>query len=902
MRSGIRSAPALATVTIVLAWTTLMAQAQVMSRFDMLIRPLPDSLIALANRTNTNIIFDPTLVAGYEAPAFESELTPDQAPAAQLLGSAFRLAQVDERTYSAAAPENKQDDERSDNQAKLEEVVVSAQKRVEDLQKVPISVQVISNQTLTQQNYNDLSDLTETLPAVHVSTGDGSNALFIRGIGSGENASFDQSVSIFSDDVYHGRSRMSMATFLDLDRIEVLKGPQSTFFGNNAIAGALNIVTKKPGDTFDAWGRLLYGQFGTYAAEGAISAPITDTFGVRLAVTRNGDDRGWIDNVSTGEHVPRVNNLAGRMTLDFHPSESLDATLKVEGSENRTAGSVSDDPFQYRNCPPPAPINPGFAGLTGCAHALALGIPIGFDNDETSGLPGQGTSLSTTEDVLTVNYHQWDQTFTSVSAFYNYHFGQDHDLTSLPLSALTTDDVTGVLSESYHQFSQEFRIASPSGGAIEYLAGAYFQTDRLADYGAVNLFVFNFLPSLGPPFDALGPYLPYSGSADFTQTEHVYSVFGSMSWNATDQLKLSAGLRGSSVEKDQSGGAGDGYATQLYGGRMLYPPALWPLVASIFGGTSPSCCDAAEANATQGLNRTDRALMPSAGIQFKLDPQAMLYATYTRGFKAGGFNGNALPPLSPADVAFGPEHVNAYEVGLKSKWLDDTLLMNFDVFRSDYQGLQVAAQVYVPLTNGYSPFIRNAATSVSQGVEFESQWVATQNFRLSTNITYLDSHYVSYTNANHTTLQDYCAAPASSSGGLGTPACTALFPGGVLPYQNLSGRPTDNAPTWSGSVTASYSIPLPRDYKFTTQLSPYFTTGYFLSGDQGETDDPLEHVGGYARLDGRMTLGSPDGRFALDLIGKNLTNRVILTALQQGIYQASKEQPRNVAVQFRYRY
>src|SRR5579871_1677958 len=148
---------------------------------------------------------------------------------------------------------------RGETSEQLGEVVVTAQRRTENLQDVPISAQVIGGSYLAQQNYNSLNELTATIPAVTVSSGGFSNNFFIRGIGSGaNNPSYDQSVSTFIDDVYFGRSRMSEGLFLDLDRIEVLKGPQSTFFGNNAIAGALNIVTRKPGDKFDASGRVLY--------------------------------------------------------------------------------------------------------------------------------------------------------------------------------------------------------------------------------------------------------------------------------------------------------------------------------------------------------------------------------------------------------------------------------------------------------------------------------------------------------------------------------------------------------------------------------------------------------------------------------------------------------------------
>jgi len=180
--------------------------------------------------------------------------------------------------------------------------------------------------------------------------------MYIRGIGSGGNESFDQSVGLFIDDIYHGRSRTTQATFLDLDRIEVLKGPQSIFFGNNAIAVLCSIITKKPGDTLDGFARALYGEYGQYAAEGAVGGPINDKFGARAALTFNGGD-GWIKNVNTGEHVPHVHDMAGRVTLLFKATEDLEASLKIEGSKHREAGAAfSGQPMQIVNCPPPAPI------------------------------------------------------------------------------------------------------------------------------------------------------------------------------------------------------------------------------------------------------------------------------------------------------------------------------------------------------------------------------------------------------------------------------------------------------------------------------------------------------------------------------------------------------------------
>ena len=761
-----------------------------------------------------------------------------------------------------------------DSDAVLEEIVVTAQKRVENLQQVPISAQVISSQYLAEQNYNSLADLTQTVPGVNISSQGWSDSLVIRGIGSGAGAGgdtdLDQSVATFDDDIYHGRSKLSGATFLDLDRIEILKGPQSTFFGNNAIAGALNIVTKKPDDTFDATGRLLYGQFGQYAAEGAVNVPITDTLSARLAVMRNGQS-GWIENVDTGREASDENNEAARLTLLFKPDGDLDATLKIEGSENRTSGTSFAEPVQFVNCPPAAPLTPSSVGSY-CGQALALHLPIGLNSNENSGLPGQGSYLSTVEDVLTVNYRQWGHTFTSISGYYNYTNDMDWDVANLPTPTYTADQ-----HERYHQFSQELRVASPTDQPVQYLAGVYFQSDDLVSDEDVNLFFLDPLIDAVPPLEPLAPYTPIGLQIHPSLEEKIYSAFGSLNWHVTDRLNLSAGLRASEVIKSgEFTNVLVGGSKQVYGGGTQLPPPLEALASAVIFpvGTSPP------------LDRTDKALMPSAGIQYQVIPDAMAYFSYSKGFKAGGYN--VATPLPPSlAVGFGPEHVNAYELGIKSEWFDRTVLLNADVFRSDYTDLQVTAGYFNPALNAGEAIIQNAAASRSQGIEMAAQWAITKDLRLSANVTYLDSYYVSYPSATQTTLQAFC------SGSYVLPYCSQ-FPNPVPQFTNRSGEQTPFAPRWSGTVTGSYSILLPGDYKFTTTVSPYFTSSY------NEQDPYLLGTPAYVQVDARLTFESPDRRWALDLIGKNLTDRVIVISGNGTVDTAEKEEPRNFAAQIRF--
>ena len=769
--------------------------------------------------------------------------------------------------------------EATDTQSpKLMEVVVTAQRRTQNIENVPISIQVVGAHELATQNDSTLQSLTETLPGVHIATGTVADDLYIRGIGSGENPGFEQSVGTFVDDMYFGRSRMSEAAFLDLDRIEVLKGPQSTFFGNNAIAGALNIVTQKPGKTFDAWMRALYGMFGQYTLEGAIGGPITDTFGARVAVTENGEEQGWLTNTTNGEHIPRNNNAAGRITLSYDPSDKLSAILKMEASRHRTLDAASDEPLQWTNCPPPAPL--GLASPDRfCPNAITAKVPMGLSNDNVAYLPGEHNSLSSVVDELTLQYRTWGQTFTAVTGYYNFHYLQDFDKSGLPTLVETNQFLEG-----YHQFSQELRVASPADARVEYLAGLYYQTDHdYEDYNIVAPFLNGTVDKLDP---FLAPYLAPPGTSfaaapDFVQSEDVYSAFGSVHWHVTGELDLNAGLRASWVKKDFLGVLEYATSTQNYGGLVALPSAIQARVFPLLGsaGSLP-------------LTQSNHALMPSAGLQYHLPHSAMLYVTFARGFKAGGFDGENTVNQYGTGIEYGPEHVNAYEAGIKSKWFSDTLLVNFDLFREDYSDLQVGATVYHPATNTYSAVISNAAKSRSQGAELEADWVPTGRLRLSADVTYLKSQYLDYTTAAPTNLQNYCA-------GLTLAQYSAIPLCGRFSYPvennayNLSGFPTQFSPKWSGSVAATYRFPLSDGVNLLTQLRPYFTTSY-----NPDPDGLFPSVGGYVRLDGRISLESTDDRWAVDLIGKNLTNRIIVTDYVPD--QAVREPPRSVAVQVRY--
>jgi outer membrane receptor protein involved in Fe transport len=768
----------------------------------------------------------------------------------------WTLAQTQTAQQSPSHPNSE------DPNGRIEEIVVTAQRRTENLQDVPISVQVVNQETLIEHNLTDVQALSETQASFHVVASGRASNYYIRGTGSGESQSFDQSVGTFVDDIYHGRSRNSALTFLDLDHVEILKGPQSTFFGNNAIAGAINIVTQKPTDTFSGFFRGLIGPImgesdRPYAAEAGVNVPLRDDLSVRLAGIVSGE-RGYLTNGTTGKQVPDTSNYAFRATLRYKPIDRLEITLKGEFGRDRDDGGII---VRQTFCPPPVRFGPpsGF-----CAINLAAGAPIGLDGDKYSANGGNQTVFSSNEAVLTANYQFNGGTLTSVTGYTDYQFGEEFDADATALQLLNVQ-----APEKYHQFSQELRFASTSGKPIEFLGGLYFQSDPLQIRQSINFFFLTPALSSVPPFAPLVPYFPLGQEVNAVVNERNYSAFASVTWNISDKLKLSGGLRGSIVTKDFDWNLFYGTATAPYGGITAIPSALSPLADAIGLGNAGSVA----------LSRRDKALLPSAQLKYQFTPDVMTYLSYSRGFKSGGFSVAELS-ADPANYAYNPEYVKAYEFGMKSELLDRHLLLNLAVFRNDFSDLQVT----INGNNSAGAFVnivRNAAASRAQGVELETQWVVSPEFRISANASYLDSKYVRYPNASPTYDQQLAGQTT----------------------QDLSGSPTLYAPTWSGNVTGTLNVPIYRDYRLTLEATGIFSTTYYTTF----TVDPLSAQKSYERLDARVAFDSPDRRWGVDLIGKNLTNTVIRTlfgyeATSFGSAFQDREQLRNVALQFRYRF
>jgi len=820
-------------------------------------------------------------------------------------------------------------------QAVLEEVVVTAQKREQSLQDVPISVSSVSGDALQAQNLVEMETLAVQLPNIHISESAIGDKLFIRGIGSGINAGFEQSVGTFIDGVYYGRSLQTRSQFLDIERVEVLRGPQSTFFGNNAIAGALNITTRQPTQEFSGYVNTFYEtENEEHHLEGAVGGSITDTLAVRVAGLVSGLD-GWVTNLNTGATEGDEDNQSLRASFAFTPNDSFDATLKLE----QGAYDVKGRNIQVTNCPPRS----GALGTCALATAPVLArfggpfvTPLYPDYDDTfdkytqyngpvipafttavnmlgAGEAGRSVppppagmsqadlgELDNSNATLTLNWQLPGHVLTSVSGFssYEFDFRQSSDFMPVPLGSITQ-------MEEFEQFSQELRLVSDTAGPVQYMAGLYYQNNELKVREAVDLYLpppyfqpasTYFTDACRLPERANDPTcrLPATiGSAEAMhgQDEDSIAVFGALTWNLTDALSATLGGRYARVEKDLM--RVQTVRDDAPGITVPCPPQAAALLGCIPGApllmtanNPPQGRAFGWGAGTLDIAREDTEFTPSLSLQWQFMDDVMLYGSYTEGFKAGGFDQRNLF-LDPVGGQFDPENVDAWEAGMKSQLLDGAMQFNLAVFRSNYDDLQVST------FDGVVNFlVNNAASARSQGVEGDMRWLLGDNLVFGAALAFLDAKWRDYRDAQCRAM-DAALAPIAR--------CTINSSG--LLVQDLSGQDLLMAPEWSGNVSAEHVLPLRGGLELQTQLLVYFQDDKFLAAD----NDPATLQESFTKVNLRVALVSDTG-WEVALVGRNLSDELTsphaedLPLRSGNSFFRLTDRPRTLALQAQYRW
>ena len=580
--------------------------------------------------------------------------------------------------FAATAPPSE------DTALAVEEVIVTAEHRETNIQTTPISITAITAAGLADAGVKRVEDFANLLPNVYIDDRNlrGQN-IAIRGISADlNNPGLDQGVGVFIDGVYLGRATSANTNLFDLERVEVLRGPQGTLYGKNAIAGAINYITRKPGDTAYAEGDISYGNYAAVSGSAMVSGPI---IAGKLFASLGGSidqRRGLITNLATGRRDDDRNGQGARLVVVGLPADNLELILRADVSRDRThSGSiqvVDNGPFTGSPLAQPDPAT----------------RTVAQNRDPVSDRDTGGVSAE-------INWKIGGGKLTSLTAYRysNWHNLADNDYTVLNM-------LSSGIREDQKQVSQEIRYASPVMGPFDYVVGAYyFHQDLNTDSTAI----------VGPD---LGVYpTEVTGDIFADLKTDSYAAFAHGTWRFNDTLSMTGGVRFTREDKT---------VVQRQNGDPLQL-----LLAT---------------QAARSISRSENNVSPTVSLNYKPNENLFLYLTFSQGYKSGGYNVFSITPTDNAEYT--PEHVNNYEGGFKSEFLDHRVQLDVSAYYLDYRNLQ-ASQLL--LINGLSVFqTSNAARARSVGAEVSLVARASRDLTLSATYGYDDALFGSYPNATST--------------------------------------------------------------------------------------------------------------------------------------------------------
>lgn len=803
-------------------------------------------------------------------------------------------------------------------QAQLEEVIVTASRRAESMQDVAISMLSKSGEDIKDMGITRAAEFAVDIPAVTMSQSPIGNFIFIRGIGTaGVNQGIELSVSMFHDGVYMGRHQLSRAPFMDLDRVEVLRGPQSILFGKNTIGGAIHLITAKPTEEVEGSVSALYGNYGEQEISAVLSGPITDSLSGRIAV-RGYQMDGYLDNIMTGEDGPERDDKTIRMQLAWDATDNLSVTGKWESSEFEQTQQ-----FTQLTVNDPTGTGVAFGGLNSALVAVGSGTGIGaerfdderaVDNDggvvlgqvvpEYAGLPGfpDKPEFSNNEmdlGTLTIDWAVGDHTVTSITGYaeYNYRDVCDCDFAAIPLIQV---DAT----EDYDQFSQEIRLTSPGGEKLDYILGMYYQESDL-QYRSIEGFGTSLAsPLLGAPA-ILTPNLTRDYS--MSQDQEMWAVFASGTYSFTDTTRLTAGIRYFDESKtashvldknftggwDYSAGVGAPPGTVVYGDtaaeydRFLSDFAGTPLTAiseGIYGGLLGTF-----EHDIQNRTRDEQDINWILTLEQDLNDNTMVFGTVSTGTKGGGFDGRFLQTNDSPFFEYEEETAISYELGIKTYLFDNTMSINATAFFSTVEDYQVSI-----FDGATAFFVQNAAEVETSGLEVDMKWAPTDGLIVSFAGTYLNAEYSDFPNAPCWTVSGSEPVNRGNCVNRGAPDAS----------RDATGDTNLFSPEFAFNFNVDYSMPVGDSLVARGILNVNYSDEFFAASDL----DPI-YAGqdAYTMYDLRFSLGRQDGTWDVALIGKNLTDELISgnsndQPLVPGNGFASTDRLRSYALQATYRF
>ncbi len=617
-----------------------------------------------------------------------------------LLSSAVLIA-----TGTVQAQEAQPAATESQTEKRLDAVTVTARRRAESLQDVPIAVSAFGEEQISNLQADDVSGLQYSTPNLYFDEGDASNAVvYLRGVGQNDSLAFaDAGVGVYVDDVFIARSQAAFLELFDTERVEVLRGPQGTLYGRNTIGGAVKFVSKRPTDEVEAYGEVGFGNFNSTILKGRLSGPISEGSIYAKGAFAYSKRDGFNTNLFTGRDDGDVDSLSGRFGLYFTPSETFKLDLTFDGRvENPDSSRNPTLTTTAVGIPDPV-----------TAPTVLQTFPIGdpFEVNVNAGELSDTTAYGVTGKAVWDISPSW--TLESISSYRTFDFDLNLDTDGTPLRLL---DV--YLEQEQSQFSQEIRATFEDDGPLTFTGGVYyFHDDDLTFSGVDNLSASIF----GFPVTLFG--FATSSLADTDQITDSYAVFSDLTYDFSDRLSVSAGARYTWEEKESS---------------RRFENYFDPTV-SVIEDTPPFLAGVGVPGVVIEGEADFEAFTPKVSVSYDLNDDVMIYASASRGFKSGGFSGRASNDFG--FQPFRPEFVWSYEGGLKSSWYDGRLVANAAIFHNDYTDIQVTSFGADPVTGVFVDLFTNAAAATIQGLELEILANPTDNLSLSASLGLLNAEY-----------------------------------------------------------------------------------------------------------------------------------------------------------------
>jgi iron complex outermembrane receptor protein len=594
----------------------------------------------------------------------------------------------------------------------LEEVVVTAQKRAESTQDIPISVQAFSSSAIDKLGANNLSELSQAAPSLNIGgTGKGSQQqMGMRGIVDfARNVGIDARMGVYIDGVFQGRSYSADVPLLGLESVELLRGPQGTLFGKNTETGAISLNTKKPSEDFEAEVGAEYGRYEMGKFTGYINGALTDTLFASASGSYQQAD-GYYDNIFLNKDVGDWDTTAGRVQLRWLPSDMFDIRLSGDYTEQN-----SDEPLATNAALEPYKTQQSFV--------------------TTDDSKAWGTAL--TADI----FLKGDYTVTSISAFRHNEFKTIADDDYLSVELNTTS-----FNEDSDQYSQELRLVSPVGEKYDWVGGLYYFYNDLSSERNIALGEALFAPRLPPSLAPLAGAIAGYTEVPNKLTAETYAAYVHGNYRFTPKLELTAGIRYTAESKDL-----DKWSQTSYPNDPAVAAGLEAATGVPFS-QYPGAAFGAINYDNVSESRNDDDWSPTVGLNYFLEEEIMLYVKYARGNKSGGWNADFM--TDGLDFfGYEPESVDSYEAGIKSTLFEDSLRLNAAYYYSEYDDFQVFQLVF---NEGDVPQVQltNAGAVTNQGVELESVWIPMDQLQFTLNAAWLDTNYDKFVNQGGTDYTD----------------------------------------------------------------------------------------------------------------------------------------------------